>query len=160
MSNEEKTHDPEGPNLWSRIRKGLSEHGIYVGINEIDDLGDVTLKDFDLSDLDNLRFQVGGANGGIRVVRVPPDETPDGRDDDDRVLPVSLDEETWHGLEAWVAVGAFGSRSKAAAHFLRLGLEARRDELESLEEARRDLEDAKERLKRKVGEIFEPEKVS
>jgi hypothetical protein len=46
------------------------------------------------------------------------------------------------------------SRSEAAALFIREWLAVRKDEIDQLQEALRDVEAARERLRKKAGEIF------
>lgn len=72
----------------------------------------------------------------------------------EHVVMVRVDEVTRAKLDAWVETGAVKSRSEAAALFIREGLGVRQAELEKLEEALRDLERAKERVRSKAREVF------
>jgi Arc/MetJ-type ribon-helix-helix transcriptional regulator len=72
----------------------------------------------------------------------------------DQVVMVRVDEETRRKLDAWVASGAVKSRSEAAALFIREGLKVRASELDHLGEAIRNVEEAKERLRRKARDVF------
>jgi hypothetical protein len=72
----------------------------------------------------------------------------------DQVVMVRVDTGTSKALNAWVATGAVKSRSEAAALFIREGLKMRASELDKLRDALEDVECAKEKLKRKAGEIF------
>jgi len=72
----------------------------------------------------------------------------------DRVVMVRIDEATSRALDDWVETGAVKSRSEGAALFMREGLKVRSDELDQLKEALRDVEDARERLKRKAREVL------
>ena len=104
--------------FWQRLRRRLEEHGIFVGINRLDDL--------DLSDLENLDFSCDlGGRRGVKVVCVSPDlkESVEemGATQRDQVVMVRVDEGTREQLDAWVATGAVKSRSEAAALFIREG---------------------------------------
>ena len=72
----------------------------------------------------------------------------------DQVVMVRVDEETRRKLDAWVASGAVKSRSEAAALFIREGLKVRASELDHLGEAIRNVEEAKERLRKKARDVF------
>ncbi len=74
----------------------------------------------------------------------------------DQVLMVRIDEEATKKLDAWLETGAFKSRSEAAALFIREGLKVRARELGELEEALKGVEAAKDRLKAKAREVFDP----
>jgi Arc/MetJ-type ribon-helix-helix transcriptional regulator len=73
----------------------------------------------------------------------------------DQVVMVRVDEETCKKLDSWVESGAVKSRSEAAALFIREGLKVREAELEQLEDALRELEKAKSRLRAKASRIFD-----
>lgn len=145
----------EAKNLWSHIRSRLAAKGIYVGVNRLEDLGDLGLED--LADLD-IEVDLGEKGDGVKVVCVAPDlktsaEAMSGTSRD-HVVMVRVDEETRDALDAWVKTGAVKSRSEAAALFIREGLAVRADELERLREALREVEEAQERLRRKAREVF------
>jgi Arc/MetJ-type ribon-helix-helix transcriptional regulator len=69
---------------------------------------------------------------------------------------VRSDEETTKKLDAWLETGAFKSRSEAAALFIREGLKVHARELDELEEALQGVEAAKDHLKERAREVFEP----
>jgi Arc/MetJ-type ribon-helix-helix transcriptional regulator len=68
----------------------------------------------------------------------------------DQVVMVRVDTETVRKLDAWVETGALKSRSEAAALFMREGLGIRDGELAELEEALKDVAEAKRRLKKRA----------
>lgn len=72
----------------------------------------------------------------------------------DQVVMVRVDESSSQALDAWVETGAVKSRSEAAALFIREGLQVRADELERLRDALQDVEQAKDRLRRRAEDIF------
>ncbi len=72
----------------------------------------------------------------------------------DNVVMVRVDEQTRRALDAWVESGAVKSRSEAAAVFIREGLKVRQSELDQLREALSEVESAREKLRRKAGEVF------
>jgi hypothetical protein len=72
----------------------------------------------------------------------------------DQVVMVRVDEATNDALDAWVETGAVRSRSEAAALFIREGLGIRADELARLKGALRDVERAREKLRRQAREVF------
>ncbi len=93
-----------------------------------------------------------------KVVCIEPDlagsvkemgKTPRGE-----TLMVRIDEETRKTLDAWVETGYFKSRSEAAALFMREGLKIRASELGKLKDALRQVQQAKNVLRDKAGEIF------
>ncbi len=119
------------------IKDRLKEHGI--------DLGDLDcMTDFDLSNM--------------KVVCIPPGLSDSvremGRSIRDKVVMVRIDEESSKFLDAWVEAGAVRSRSEAAALFIREGLKVRASELEKLQDALKDVEAAKERLREQARGIF------
>ena len=94
----------------------------------------------------------------VKVVCVAPDLQSSmqemGKTSRGHVVMVRVDEATSRQLDAWVETGAVKSRSEAAALFIREGMRVRAKELESLEDALRDVEDAKAKLREKAREIF------
>ena len=72
----------------------------------------------------------------------------------DQVVMVRIDEETCSAIDAWIEAGAIKSRSEGAALFIREGLKVRASELEKLKGALKDVENAKDRLKKKAKQIF------
>lgn len=77
-----------------------------------------------------------------------------GRSKRDQVVMVRVDEETAKRLDAWVETGAMKSRSEAAALFIKEGLRVRAAELSELEESIRDVEKARDRLRKRVREVL------
>lgn len=73
------------------------------------------------------------------------------------VVMVRVDDETLRRLDSWIETGAVGSRSEAAALFLREGLAVRAEELRELEDALNDVERAKERLRQKARTVLHPD---
>ena len=78
----------------------------------------------------------------------------------DQVLMVRIDEVTRKTLDHWVETGAFKSRSEAAALFIGEGLKLHSRELNELDEALTNVENAKERLKQRAREVFRTDKES
>jgi len=72
----------------------------------------------------------------------------------DKVVMVRVDKETVRRLDAWVEIGAVKSRSEAAALFIREGLDVRTSELRDLEEALRDVETARENLRKRAKTVL------
>ena len=72
----------------------------------------------------------------------------------DQVVMVRVDEETTKRLDAWVETGAVKSRSEAAALFIKEGLRVRAAELSDLDDSIRDVEKAKDRLRKRVREVL------
>ena len=155
---EQDPKETRQPSLWQRIRNRLSKEGIYIGINDIDGLDEINIGDLGFDDLENLKVEIGGENGGIKVVCVSPDLKASAEEmkgtQRDQVVMVRVDEETRDTLDAWVKTGAVKSRSEAAALFIREGLKVRADELERLRDALREVEAAQERLQQQAREIF------
>ncbi len=72
----------------------------------------------------------------------------------DRVVMVRVDSDTAKALDAWVETGAVRSRSEAAALFIREGLKVRGHELQELEDAIAQVEDAKDQLRKKARDVL------
>ena len=70
---EQDPKETRQPRLWQRIRNRLSKEGIYIDINDIDGLDEINIGDLGFDDLENLKVEIGGENGGIKVVCVSPD---------------------------------------------------------------------------------------
>jgi hypothetical protein len=108
-------------------------------------------------DLEQL-LASGGEEPQVKVVCVGANlqQSVDelGRSARDQVVMVRVDETTLTDLDAWVEIGAVKSRSEAAALFIREGLRVRSSEIEQLRDALREVERAKEKLRRKAGELF------
>lgn len=77
-----------------------------------------------------------------------------GREPRNNVVMVRVDDDTVRRLDAWIETGAVGSRSEAAALFLREGLALRAAELSELEEALGDVERARARLREKARSVL------
>jgi len=77
----------------------------------------------------------------------------------DNVVMVRVDDETKKDLDAWIESGAVKSRSEAAALFIREGLKVRAKELGELEEALREVEQAKDRLRQKARSVLREDEV-
>ena len=94
----------------------------------------------------------------VKVVCVAPNlcQTMEemGRSPRDQVVMVRVDEPTATRLDAWVETGAVRSRSEAAALFINEGLKVRASELDKLNDALREVKNAKERLRREAREAF------
>ena len=128
-------------NAWSQVQSALNEAGI-----EVDCCSDVSVS--------------AGPEGGprVKIVCVSPglkssvDEMS--KTTRDQVVMVRVDEETSRALDAWVETGSVKSRSEAAALFIREGLKVRTKELDQLEEALAEVEAARERLRKRAGEVF------
>jgi len=125
---------------WESIRSMLAEQGI---------------------DLDACCGDAPGEAEGrrrVKVVCVTPDLKSSveelGKAQRDQVVMVRVDEETSRSLDAWVESGAVKSRSEAAALFIREGLKVRSSELAQLQDALREVEQARARLRRKAREVF------
>ncbi|MEM7582357.1 MAG: hypothetical protein AAF560_03175 [Acidobacteriota bacterium] len=126
--------------LWDRIQTQLKSHGIEV------DLGD------------EIDLTKGNFNPKVKVVCVSPDlkESVDamGQTAREHAVMARVDTATLETLDDWVATGAVKSRSEAAALFIREGLKVRADELSSLRDALREVQDAQEKLHQRAREIF------
>jgi len=100
-----------------------------------------------------------GEEGRIKVVCMAPGLRASveelGKSPRDQVVMVRVDADTSAELDAWVETGAVKSRSEAAALFIREGLKIRSDELSRLRDAIEEVEQARERLRRRVEEVFD-----
>ena len=72
----------------------------------------------------------------------------------ENVVMVRVDNRTQKSLDAWIEAGAVKSRSEAAALFIREGLNVRAQELKELEDALREVEEAKKRLREKAKTVL------
>ena len=140
------------PGIWARIQTKLEEHGVYLDV-----VGDV------LSEVGNLCNVVveereGSGGSKVKVVCIAPDLKDTIREMGQKpwgqVVMVRIDDDTSRTLDAWIETGAVKSRSEAAAVFIGEGLKVRASELARLEEALRDVEKARERLRNKAREVF------
>ena len=125
-----------GKDIWEKVKTELHEHGI------------------DLEDCSSMA-------GKAKVVCITSDLEESvkemGKSQRDQVVMVRVDEETSRSLDAWVESGAVKSRSGAAALFIREGLKVRSSELEKLQDALREVEEAKVRLRDKAREVLGPQ---
>lgn len=127
--------EPRG--LWASLQDTLNEAGFDVELP-------------DLSDLDPMR--------ACKMICMPFGlatalEEMEGRPRDN-VIMVRVDDETKKSLDAWIESGAVKSRSEAAALFIREGLTVRAKELSELEGALRDVQKAKDKLRRKARRVL------
>jgi len=72
----------------------------------------------------------------------------------DQVLMVRIDKASVSALDAWVATGVAKSRSEAAALFLREGLQLRAGELEALKESLTKVEEARRELRERAKNVL------
>ena len=124
------------PGLWAAIQDKLNEAGLDVELP-------------DLSDLDPANCKVIcmplGLSASLREME---------REPRDNVVMVRVDDDTKQSLDAWIETGAVKSRSEAAALFIREGLKVRGQELEELEDALREVESARDRLRKKARSVL------
>ena len=128
-------------NLWTEIldevTSSLRDHGI---------------------DLDEFGCTTDVGDGKVKVVFMAPGLSDSvkamNKSVRDKVVMVRLDEESSRTLDDWVDAGAVKSRSEAAALFIREGLQVRAGDLARLQDALRDLEDARDRLRRQARDIL------
>ncbi len=124
--------------IWERIRDELGSKGIDLDIGCCDGVSGSPLK---------VVCMAGGLSESLKEM---------GKTARDQVVMVRIDEDTTKKLDAWIETGAFKSRSEAAALFIREGLKVHGRELNELGEALKGVEDAKDRLRQKAREVFEP----
>lgn len=123
--------------LWASLQSTLNEAGFDIELP-------------DLADLDPTRAcrmicMPFGLSTAIEEMHQEPREN---------VVMVRIDDSTKKGLDAWIESGVVKSRSEAAALFIREGLKVRGEELQELEGALRDVEEAKDRLRRKARSVL------
>ena len=131
--------DKEGRGLWATIQEKLNEAGLDVELPDLSDLDPANCK------MICLPF---GLSTSLREMEGEPREN---------VVMVRVNDGTKRSLDAWIETGAVKSRSEAAALFIREGLKVRAEELEELEDALRDVEQAKDRLRRKARSVLREE---
>jgi hypothetical protein len=123
--------------VWESVQSELAKHGIEIT---------------------TVAGEPGVRSPRVKVVCTKPDlkESVEemGKSQRDQVVMVRVDEETVRSLDAWTETGAVRSRSEAAALFIREGLSRRASELDQLRDALRGVEEAKDRLRSRVKEIF------
>lgn len=134
-----------GPDLGS-VLKHITEALRHVGVVA------------DLDDLVECCSEQGRSTRKAKIVCVSPGLRDSLEEMEattrDQVVMVRVDEKTAKTIDAWVETGAVKSRSEAAALFIREGLKVRADELHELREALRDVEVARERLRKRAREVF------
>ncbi len=133
---------PKMGGIFEAVRKALAEQGI----------------DFEsLCRCEEGEVAAGG-KARVKVVCVAPTLKESvqemGAAARDQVVMVRVDEGTARTLDAWVETGAVRSRSEAAALFIREGMKVRASELERLRDALKQVQDARERLRREAREAF------
>jgi len=126
--------EPKG--LWATIQDKLNEAGLDVELP-------------DLSDLDPLNCKMICMPFGLAASLQEMES-----ERRDNVVMVRVDDETQQKLDAWIEAGAVKSRSEAAALFIREGLKVRAQELNELEDALKDVEAARDRLKEKAKTVL------
>ncbi len=72
----------------------------------------------------------------------------------DQVVMVRVDQQSATALDCWVESGSVKSRSEAAALFIREGLKVHSRELSELEDALREVEKAKRKLRDKARHVI------
>lgn len=142
MSDEKASNFFDFSAIFNRVQSELEKKGIAV---------DLTGEASGCCDL--------GKKGRIKVVCMAPGLRASveelGKSPRDQVVMVRIDAETSAALDAWVETGAVKSRSEAAALFIREGLKVRSDELARLKDAIQGVEEARERLRQRVEEVFD-----
>lgn len=122
--------------FWASVRGKLNEAGWDI---EFPDLGD----------LDPLKCKMICMPFGLSTTLREMEQEPR-----ENVVMVRVDDETKRALDAWIEAGAVKSRSEAAALFIKEGLKLRAEELAELEDALRDVEAAKERLRKRARTVL------
>ena len=126
-------------NIWQSIRDELKSKGIDLDSGCCEADPDAPLRVVCMS---------GGLSDSLKEM---------GQTARDQVVMVRVDDETSKKLDHWVETGAFKSRSEAAALFIREGLLVHARELDELDEALSGVEEAKERLRERVRQVFDSE---
>ena len=125
------------PQFWTAIKDRLRKLGV---------------------DVEALGVTDASGERKYKVVVVAPDLRASveemGQAQRDQVVMVRVDEEAMKNLDAWVATGAVKSRSEAAALFIGEGLKIHASELAKFQEALREVDEAKAKLRDKVREVF------
>ena len=127
--------------LWSTIKEKLEEAGLDM---ELPDLSELDLSELDPADCKVICMPLG-LSASLREME---------REPRDNVIMVRVNDATKRSLDAWIETDAVKSRSEAAALFIREGLKVRAEELEELEEALREVEEAKDRLRKKARRVL------
>jgi len=129
-------------NIWQSIREELKDKGIDLDTGCCEGEPGAPLR---------VVCMAGGLSDSLKEM---------GQTARDQVVMVRVDDETSKKLDHWVETGAFKSRSEAAALFIREGLLVHGRELDELDEALSGVEDAKERLRQRVRQVFDFEQES
>jgi Arc/MetJ-type ribon-helix-helix transcriptional regulator len=142
MTRKEFRFEHDLSDLFDRVREELHRVGV----------------DFEFPGSFKFESEVGSCGPKVKVVAVGQnikDSVEEmGQSPRDQVVMVRIDEETSKKLDAWVETGAVKSRSEAAALFIREGLKVHEAELEKFRDALHEVEAARERLKKRVQEVF------
>ena len=128
--------DKEGRGLWAAIQDKLHEAGLDVELPDLSELDPANCK--------MICMPFGLASSLQEMERHPREN----------VVMVRVDDATQRSLDSWIETGAVKSRSEAAALFIREGLKVRAEELKELEDALRDVEQAKDRLRQKARRVL------
>ncbi len=108
-------------------------------------------------DLDSL-CSAGAGEIKVKAICVVPDlgdsvkEMADSPRD--QVVMVRVDQQSAAALDCWVESGSVKSRSEAAALFIREGLKVHSRELSELEDALREVDNAKRKLRDKARHVI------
>lgn len=129
-----RNDEPKG--LWATIQEKLNDAGLDVQLPDLSDLDPASCKMF------CMPF---GLSASLHAMEGEPR---------DNVVMVRVDDGTIRSLDAWIETQAVKSRSEAAALFIREGLKIRADELKELEDALQDVEQARDRLRKKARSVF------
>ena len=128
--------------IWQSIREQLKDRGVDLDTGCCEGESGAPLR---------VVCMAGGLSDSLKEM---------GQTARDQVVMVRVDEDTSKKLDHWVETGAFKSRSEAAALFIREGLLVHARELDELDEALSGVEDAKERLRQRVRQVFDFEQES
>ena len=128
--------DKEPRGLWATIQDKLKEAGLDVELPDLSDLDPANCK---------MICMPFGLSTSLREMEGEPREN---------VVMVRVNHRTKRSLDAWIETGAVKSRSEAAALFIREGLQVRAEELEELEDALKEVELAKDRLRQKARTVL------
>ena len=128
--------DKSGQGIWAAIQARLSEVGLHVEMPDLSDLDPANCK---------MICMPVGLSASLREMEGEPREN---------VVMVRVNDGTKRSLDAWIETGAVKSRSEAAALFIREGLKVRAEELKELEDALREVEQAKDRLRQKARSVL------
>lgn len=128
--------DKEPRGLWATIQDKLKEAGLDVELPDLSDLDPANCK---------MICMPFGLSTSLREMEGEPREN---------VVMVRVNDDAKRSLDAWIETGAVKSRSEAAALFIREGLKVRAEELEGLEDALKEVELAKDRLRRKARTVL------